>query len=162
MEQIQEFKASQESTGEPQANDLKLKNQQEPSQEQEILNSLNGFYGSENFYKDFLGCVLTDGFKFFCEKCSCYWLFTDIASVLICNSKFKQEGFILGKIKVNKDKSAIVELYRDYDENNKKFNAENLLYTQKYKYTDFPLKEYSFYICLNELNTFTFMLKSEY
>jgi len=136
--------------------------QQQTTKEQEILKELSGFYGSDNFYKDFLGCVLTDGFKVFCVKCGCDWLFTDIASVIMLNKKIKQEGFILGKIKVNKDKSAVIELYRDYDEDNKDFNAKNLLYTQKYKYTDFPLKEYSFYICLNELNTYTFMLKSEY
>ena len=136
--------------------------QGEAGREQEILNSLSGFSGSENFYKDFLGCILTDGFKFFCAKCSCDWLFTDIASVIIMNEKFKQESFIIGKIKVNKDKSAFIELYRDYSEEQQGFNAKNLLYKQEYKYTDFPLSEYSFYICLNELNTYTFMLKSEY
>lgn len=133
-------------------------------------------------YKDFLNCVLTEGFKSFCEEHKCYWLFTDLASILMIKNKpynnlnkkdaehlslrtiadFKQEGFIVAFIKVNQDKTAEVKLYRDYDKNNEQFNKENLLYQQNHNYTDLDLKEFSFYICLNEINTFTFMLKEEY
>lgn len=130
--------------------------------EKEILSKLEGFYGSERFYKDFLNCVMTDGFKALCDTCKCYWLFTDLASIFTTEEKFKDETFILVKIKVNKDKTCILTAYRDYDEKNKEFNKKNLLYSKYYDYTDFPLKEYEFYACKNELNTYTFMLKSEY
>jgi len=131
-------------------------------QEQKILNSLNDFTGSGNFYKDYLGCLLTDGFKELCEVAGCYWLFSDVASVLMTSNKLKQEPFILCKIIKHKDKSCGVMLFRDYRKDDLNFNRENLLYIQHYEYTDLPLKDYEFYICLNELNTFTFLLKGEY
>jgi len=43
----------------------------------------------------------------------------------------------------------------------KLLNKEHLLYTQKYDYTDFPLKEYEFYAVFNG-EGYTFMLKREY
>lgn len=141
---------------------MKIQEQtQTQEQQEEILKELNGFYGSENFYKDFLGCVLTDGFKFFCDRLKCYWLFTDLTSVIMNEEKFKEEDFLLCFIEV-KDKKAIVKVYRDYEENNEEFNKKNLVYSQKYEYTDFLLNEFSFYVVRNELNTYTFMLKNEY
>lgn len=138
--------------------------QGEVGREQEILNSLSGFSGSENFYKDnfvLRKSVYTDGFKAFMELCECEWLYSDMS--VYCSMKLlNKEDFIICRIVKHEDKSAEVFLYSDYSEDNEKFNKEHLLYTQKYRYTDFPLSEYSFYICFNELNKFTFMLKSEY
>ena len=131
--------------------------------QQDFLNSLNGFSGGENFYKDYLNCFMTDGFKFLCDELKSYWLFTDITSVIMTDNKIKDnESFILCKIKVNQDKTATIYLYRDYNKNDEVFNKKNLLYTQNYGYTDFLLNDFEFFICLNDLNTYTFMLKSEY
>jgi len=114
-------------------------------------------------YKDFLNCVLTDGFKAFCEEKGAYWVFSDVASVLMCGEtkKLKGEDFIILNLKVvefdNFPNQAEIKLFRDSP-----FNKENLLYSQDYEYTDLKKGEYSFYVCKNELNTFTFMLKEEY
>ena len=135
--------------------------QNEPSQEQ-ILKSLSGFIGSENFYKDnfcFRKSIYTDGFKRFMELCLCEWLYSDMS--VYCSMKLlNKEDFIICRI-VKQDKTAEAFLYSDYSEDNEKFNKEHLLYKQKYSYTDFPLNEYSFYIVYNG-EGYTFMLKSEY
>lgn len=120
--------------------------------EQQILNELKNFYGSENFYKDFMGVILTDGIKTLCELTSCYWLITDTA-VILMNNYLNKEDFIVIKIKVNDDKSAVVTLE---DGNN------NKLYSQNYEYTDFKLKSFELWAVYNEVGTYTYMLKSEY
>lgn len=121
--------------------------------ETEILNSLSDYYGSENFYKDpFNKCIYTDGFKKFVKECECYWLFNDSAIRIIMDDKFIHEDFIVIKIKRDVNKAVIT-----YEDGN-----NNLLHKQKYEWTDFPLKEYVFYACKNEFNTYTFMLTSEY
>lgn len=122
--------------------------------EEEILNKLSGFSGSENFYKEPLsGCVYTDGFQEFMEVCKCAWLFTDSAIYMMHDVTFKREDFVTIKIKVNEDKSALVK----FEDGN-----YNSLYEKKYGYTDFPLQEYEFFACRNEFGSYTFMLKSEY
>ena len=114
---------------------------------------LEQFTGSTQFFRDsFNKCVYTEGFKFFMDKAKCYWLFSDIAIVVMMKQKFQQEDFINATIKV-KDKKAVITL----DDGN-----GNVLYTQKYGYTDFPLEDFSFFIVRNEENSFTFMLKGEY
>jgi len=122
-------------------------------EEKEILNQLEGFTGSENFTRDsFNKCVYTDGFKKFMEVCECYWLFSDSAILMMMDEKFDNQRFIAITIKKN-EKGAEVT----YDDGN-----GNVLYTQKYEWTDFPLEEYEFWACVNEFDTYTFMLKSEY
>lgn len=131
-------------------------------QQQEILSKLQHYTGTEHFYKDMFGCVYTDGFKEFLKLCSCEWLLTDMICIVIkrCLNK---EDFILCRIEKDELKNSCdVFLYSDYDSKNKNFNEQHLLYKQHYDYTDFPLKEFEFYICYNELNTFTFLLKNEY
>jgi len=120
--------------------------------EEEILKQLTGFTGSENFYKDFLGIVLTDGIKKLCELCGCYWAITDMG-VIIMGRYLNKEDFIVMNIKVNDDKSCKIVL----EDGN-----YNKLYEQKYDYTDFPLKEYTIWAVFNEVGTYTFMLPSEY
>jgi hypothetical protein len=122
------------------------------SKEKEILSQLSGFHGSEHFYKDYLGVILTDGVKKLCELCNCYWIISDMAVILM--SKFKdKEDFIVVKIRANEDKSCKIVLE---DGNN------NKLYEQKYTYTDFPLRKYEFWAVFNEVGTYTYMIPSEY
>lgn len=125
---------------------------EQTQQQEQILKELKHFTGSENFYKDYLGVILTDGIKTFCELCSCYWLITDTASVLMTNF-LNKEDFIVIKIKVNDNKSAVVTLE---DGNN------NKLYSQNYKKIDFVLNDFEFWAVFNEVGTYTYMLKSEY
>jgi hypothetical protein len=129
--------------------------------EQAILKELNLFYGSEKFYKDYMNCVYTEGFKTFLDLNKCYWLFSDIAVIVMMNF-LNKEDFIFCKFKVNEDKSCFYELYSDYVEGNQEFNKKHLLYTQKYEFTDSIIRNFEFYIVHNEINTFTFMLKREY
>lgn len=121
-------------------------------EEKEIIKQLNGFHGSEHFYRDYLGVVLTDGVKKLCELCKCYWVITDMA-VILMDRFLHKEDFIVVKIRVNEDKSCKITLE---DGNN------NKLYEQKYEYTDFPLKEYTLWAVYNEVGTYTYMLPGEY
>jgi hypothetical protein len=121
--------------------------------EQEIKDRLAYHTGSENFYKEPLSrCVYTDGFKEFMELCECAWLFTDSAIQISMDAKFKSEDFIVIKIK-REGEGAIVT----FEDGNYKS-----LFKREYKYTDFPLQEFSFYACRNELGSYTFMLTTEY
>lgn len=120
-----------------------------------ILSELQHFTGSETFLRDSFplrNALLTDGFQEFLKLCECEWLYSDMA--IVCRSKFlNKEDFIICKIVKDQVKSSCdVFLYSD---------KQHLLYTQHYSYTDFPLKEYEFYICFNG-EGFTFMLKPEY
>lgn len=142
---------------------MKMIKEKELKTKIEIEEELNQFIGSEEFYKDYLNCVMTQGFKFLCDRCASYWLFSDVASFLMLNEKIKNnERFILVKISVHKDKSCNVMLFRDYNKEDEDFNRRNLLHIQHYEYTDFPLNDFEFYCCLNEIGTYTFMLKGEY
>jgi prenyltransferase beta subunit len=121
-------------------------------EEKEIIKELENYTGSENFYKDFLGFVLTDGVKKLCDLCNCYWIISDTAVILMDKYKNK-EDFIVIDIKVNKDKSCKISL----SDGNK-----NVLYTQEYKYTDFSLSKYTIWAVFNEVDTYTYMLPREY
>jgi len=151
-------------------NIMDLQNTEEKQKEltpEQILKELSGFYGSENFYKDNFALrksIYTDGFKKFMELLKCEWLYSDMS--IYCSMKLlNKEDFIICKIIKNKDNSAVVYLFSDFNNDeplNSQFNKSHLLYKQEYAYTDFALNEYEFYIIYNELNKFTFLLKSEY
>jgi len=112
-------------------------------------------------FKDYLNCIMTQGFKGFCDENKSYWLFSDVVSVLMCDKKFKTEDFIILKVIVKEEK-ADLKLYRDLSKDDEEFNKQNLLYSQKYEYTDLKEGTYKFYACRNELNTYTLMLCEEY
>jgi len=117
---------------------------------------LKGFTGTEHYYKDFLDILLTDGVKYLADNLKCYWLITDISSVY--NTELKDEGFLICVLKINKDdKTALLEISRDLDDG----KAVDLLYSQKYEYTDisenYDGNEINFYLVDNVL-----MLPSEY
>jgi hypothetical protein len=113
--------------------------------------SLGGFTGTEAYHQGYMGVQLTDG-TYFVGVNNASWLITDICSVLKVEDKVKQEDFVAVKFKVNADNTAEVS-YQD--------GNENVLYTQKYKYTDFNKtfqeKEVMFYYTNNVL-----MLSQEY
>jgi len=118
-----------------------------------LKQELEQFTGSLNFIRDpFNKCVMTEGFQYLVDKAQCNWLFSDYAIEIMMTPKLKKQEFMVLEINV-KDNKARVTL----DDGN-----ENILHTKDYSYTDFPMKQYSFYIQKNELGTFTFMLKGEY
>jgi len=119
-------------------------------EEQKILNELSQNTGTEHYYKIPLtdGYVYTDGVRNLLLSCGCYWLISDIGIELSFNKKIQKPFLILG-IKVNDDKSAVITLKEDSD--------LKPIYEKEIPYTDFPLREYEFYIIDKVM-----LLKGEY
>ena len=114
----------------------------------EPLKSLESYTGTEQYFKiPFSDYVYTDGIKALIDLSSCYWLVSD-TGILLSHKKQYERDFLILNIKV-KDNKAVITLKEDTD--------EKPIYTKQINYTDFPLKEYEFYI-INK----TFLLKSEY
>ncbi len=112
----------------------------------EVLKGLGQFSGTEQYYKDYLGLLLTDGTKYLMEELKCGWLMSDIA--VIVKMKLKKEEFICVKLFVKDSKAKVV-----YDDGN-----GNVLFQQKYEYTDFPeVEEFKMFYTNGVL-----MLTSEY
>ena len=125
--------------------------------EQKILNTLSGFTGTENYHKfNFGNNVLTDGMNEFRKLCKCDWLLTDIDAYFITNKKNISKGdnlFWIGSIKVDGEKKAVMTIKED--------DGIKPIITQKYSYTDFPLKSFEFYI-VKQGEFWVYLLKSEY
>lgn len=105
------------------------------------------FTGTENYYKDYLGIRLTDGMKDLQTRAEANWLTSDIASVVKGHPKVKKEDFVVIKLNV-KDETGTAT----YEDGN-----GNKLYSQKYKWTDFPKGNWKFFFRDNVL-----LLPSEY
>ena len=129
--------------------------------QQDILNELNNFHGTEQYHKAsyLYDLNLTDGIQFLREKLNCYWLIDIVGSIQHTAKIVDNQSFIIHKIKVNDDKSFIFKSYRDYDSDKteEENDKEYLLYEQAEPYTDFKLNDFEFYQCGNVL-----LLKSEY
>lgn len=104
-------------------------------------------------YKDYLNCIMTIGIKEFCEQHKCFWIFTDVVSVAM-NIFLHKEDFLLIKVVKNENGKGCSIIYDDGDYHE--------LYKQDYEYTDFNLNKFEFYLCFNEIGTYTAMLKEEY
>ena len=116
--------------------------------ESPIITELKGFTGTENYFKiPFSDYVYTDGIKALIDLCGCSWLISDIG-ILLSHKKQLEKPFLILNIKVKDDK-AVITLKEDTD--------EKPIYTKKISYTDFPLKEYEFYIIDKVM-----LLKGEY
>lgn len=89
--------------------------------------SLSNFTGSEEYHQGYMGVKLTDG-AYFVGTNEASWLITDICSVLVAEPKVKKEEFVSVTFKVKPDNTAEA-IYTD--------GNENVLYRQKYNYTDF-------------------------
>ncbi len=106
---------------------------------------LDQFHGTTRYFRNFTGLLFTDGIKYLAEQASCYWLVD-----LVGSHQPAVEGvrFQLWEIAVE-DSKALVTMRED--------THEPVLVRQRIPYTDFPLKEFSFY-CVDSV----MMLKSEY
>jgi hypothetical protein len=104
--------------------------------------------GSETCYRHWTGTMrFTDGVKFLCDEAGAYWLIDNIAWSSM-KAEVRAEEFVLWKLQVQADKSAI--LIADDG------NSRELL-RQTVPWTDFPLEEISLYLTDN-----TLLLPGEY
>ena len=109
--------------------------------------NLSQFIGSEHLYPHFTRLLNhTDGIQYLAEKAGAFWLIDVVAS---WQPKVRNEPFQLWSIKVHDDDTATVEMRRD--------SGLKPIVTQEISYTDFPLKEFEWYVCDS-----TMLLKSEY
>lgn len=127
----------------------KIEKEMKVMQEENISNDLAGYTGTEHYYKiPFSKVVYTDGIKGLIEKCKCWWLINDLGIEYSAKEELKRD-FLVVTLKVNEDKSAILTLKEDTN--------EKPIFTKEYDWTDFPLKEFEFYLINN-----IFLLKNEY
>lgn len=109
------------------------------------LAELGCFSGTEQYHK-VLNTNVTDGIKYIMDN-GYSWLVTDSLITVMGTPKLSREEFISIKLKVA-DKKAIVTIE---DGNN------NILYTQKYDYTNAEIEELVLFLTDNVL-----MLSGEY
>jgi hypothetical protein len=112
-----------------------------------LIEELNQFTGTENYYKHWLGkIVYTDGVKYLADKADAYWLIDLIASY---QPTIKNVPFQIWVLKVNADKSAEITMHADTN--------EPILVKQSIKQTAFPLDEIKLWLIDSVL-----ILPSEY
>lgn len=111
-----------------------------------LEDELGQFTGTVNYYRNFTGLRYTDGIKYLADKAKCYWLIDLVGSY---QPRLRNVPFQLWELKVKDDNSALAKMRED--------DGQPVKVTQKIPYTDFPLKDFSFY-CVNNV----MMLKSEY
>ena len=99
-----------------------------------LEHELTNFTGTEHYYRHWLGFNYTDGVKFLAEKANCFWLLDAVGSY---QHTLKDKGFQIWILKVNKDKSAVLEMREDSD--------TPIIVRQEIKYTDFPMEEITLY-----------------
>lgn len=110
-----------------------------------MLAELGYFTGTENYYKNFLGLVYTDGLKYVAEEAGAYWLIDAIASY---QADLKKHEFQSWTLKQNPDKSWTLKATDGND---------RVLVKQEIEFSDFPIGQISLYVSNNVL-----MLPSEY
>ncbi|WP_066224967.1 DUF6876 family protein [Formosa haliotis] len=124
------------------------------TQETNLKANLNQFTGSMRCYKMTLSnSVITEGIKYLAEKGKCFWLISDasiVAKKLIDKSHFITIDF--KRLSETEQKRQGYEAHVVYSDGN-----DNILETQTYRVTDFPLKKIRLYFVNN-----TLMLPSEY
>ena len=122
-----------------------------PEEEKEILQSLGQFIGTTEYYKIGTWVIATEGIKYLCDRCQCYWIMGIIDSVFPMLERKYSTSFIVWKVEVNTDKSFQVSAWSDTP------YKSTLLYKQRGEFTDFPIKDFEFFQIKNVV-----LLKSEY
>ena len=120
---------------------------------EELHSELNNFYGSMAYYKAniFSNIVITEGVRYFCDTCECYWLL-DEAIIYALRDLGKKYSFLIVEFKVtNKRGTTYIEVRED--------NSEPLLFKRRTKdlLHKIPIGEYKFYLIDNVM-----LLPSEY
>jgi hypothetical protein len=101
---------------------------------------LKYFIGTEQYYKDFLGILLTDGVKFLAENGKCYWAITDISIYCMKN----KNNFYKIEIKKITDNKTNLLITTENDNGQKIKVYENNYLTDLYTYFDGDLIEMFF------------------
>lgn len=111
---------------------------------------LNQFTGTETWHRHGINraVLFTDGAKYVADEGGAYWLLDAIAIAQRFEKAVAGEAFQVWKLAVNPDRTATLTC----DDGN-----NNILYTQRIEYTDFPLNEIRFYFTDNVI-----LLPSEY
>ena len=117
---------------------------------------LSGFYGTEHLYSHKLPMTpelrLTDGTKYFAEKCGAYW-FIDIVATEFAPLLSEEDYIIFIEVAVKADNSALI-----YGHDGDKGDGQKTLHTRDIEYTDLPApSEFKFILTDGVL-----MLPSEY
>ena len=107
------------------------------------------FIGSENWYRHGLvrSVTYTDGAKYVADSGGAYWLLDEIALAQKFNARIKAEPFQVWKLAVSDNRGLLT-----CDDGN-----DNIVFTKKIPFTDFPLPEIRFYFTDNVI-----LLPSEY
>jgi hypothetical protein len=108
------------------------------------------FTGSDNWYRHTINrnVLYTDGAQHVAEHGGAYWLLDEIAIIQPYNKRVAAEEFQVWKLTVHPDRSATLTC----DDGN-----DNIVFTKKIEYTDFPLDEITLYFANNVIH-----LPSEY
>lgn len=115
---------------------------------EKLEDALAYFTGTEEWYRlSPFPFTITEGMKFLADNADCYWLLTDTAAAALSLLKKGKEA-MFWTLTVNADGSA--DLKGEYD-------SGIVLYEQHYDRTDFPLKQFKFYVMDR-----VFLLPSEY
>lgn len=111
---------------------------------------LQQFIGTEQWFRHGINrrVLFTDGAKYVADTAGAYWLLDEIAIIQSFNNRLAAEAFQVWKLHVNPDRSAILSC----DDGN-----DNVIYTKRITFTDFPLKQIKFYFTDNVI-----LLPSEY
>ena len=110
-----------------------------------MLEDIQHFTGTDNYYKHWLGILFTDGVKYVAEEAGAYWLIDAVASYY---SSLKKEEFQVWTLVKNENNSWTLSAT---DGNDK------ILVTQEIEFSDFPRNHIQFYLSGNVL-----LLPSEY
>jgi hypothetical protein len=111
---------------------------------------LRQFTGTESWFRHGINrnVLFTDGVKYVADQGGAYWLLDAIAIAQRFEASVAAEEFQVWKLKVNENRTATLVC----DDGN-----DNIVYTQRIAFTDFPLAEIKFYFTDN-----TILLPSEY
>ncbi|MBA7602213.1 hypothetical protein ES703_09299 [subsurface metagenome] len=121
-----------------------------------LKGELNGFCGTQHYYRHFTGGKFTDGVKHLADRTGAYWLIDAVFSYQV-SKKIRDLPFQVWTLKVlrselgkNKNEPmAVLEMKEDTD--------EPIKVRQKIEYTDFPKGELKLYLINGVL-----LLPSEY
>ena len=120
----------------------------------ELKTNLDMHMGTESYFKvsPFIPTVITDGVRYFCDKCECYWLIVHMLFNGIYSIS-KNYSFLVITVNVNKRGTCHVVAKEDTGED------MPVLYSKKVKDLCklIPSGEYKFYLINNVM-----LLPSEY
>ena len=108
--------------------------------------ALQQFTGTQKYYRNFTWLLYTDGIQYLAEQAGSYWLIDLVGSH---QPMLRGVPFQVWDLRVNEDKSALVTMVED--------DGEPIRVSQEIAFTDFPLRDFSFY-CIDGV----MLLKSEY